>query len=224
MHRLLVVDDERSVLSVFKSVFGKQPDVELLTVATGSEGIDLVKAKRADAVILDVLLPDQQGLDVFSQLREIDPRLPVIFITGGGSSSTAIEAMQLGALDYLTKPLDFAQVKELVGKAFKIRKLMVESIEIDPAVAREATLGDAMIGRCGAMQLVYKAIGRVAAQNVTVLVRGESGTGKELVARALYQHSKRSKGPFLAVNCAAIPETLLESELLGHEKGRIHRC
>ena len=96
---------------------------------------------------------------------------------------------------------------------------MVEAIEIDPSAAREATVGDAMIGRCGAMQVVYKAIGRVAAQNVTVLIRGESGTGKELVARALYQHSKRSKGPFLAVNCAAIPETLLESELFGHEKG-----
>lgn len=219
MQTLLVVDDERSVLSVFKGVFGKQPDAKLLTAASGREGVGLVKTERPDAVILDVLLPDQPGLDVFAQLREIDPRLPVIFITSGGNSGTAIEAMQLGALDYLTKPLDFVQVKELVAKAFKIRRLMVESIEIDPSAARDAPIGDAMIGRCGAMQVVYKAIGRVAAQNVTVLVRGESGTGKELVARALYQHSKRAKGPFLAVNCAAIPETLLESELFGHEKG-----
>ena len=111
MQTLLVIDDERSVLSVFQGVFGKQPDVELLTASSGKEGIEVVKTKRPDAVILDVLLPDQQGLDVFSELREIDPRLPVIFITGGGTSATAIEAMQLGALDYLTKPLDFAQVK-----------------------------------------------------------------------------------------------------------------
>lgn len=219
MQTLLVIDDERSVLGVFKGVYGKQPHVELLTAASGNEGIDLARTRNPDAVILDVLLPDQQGLDVFAQLRKIDSQLPVIFITGGGTGATAIQAMQLGALDYLTKPLDFAQVKELVEKAFKIRRLMVESVQIDPSAAREATVGEAMIGRCGAMQVVYKAIGRVAAQNVTVLIRGESGTGKELVARALYQHSERSRAPFLAVNCAAIPETLLESELFGHEKG-----
>ena len=219
MPKLLIIDDERSVLSVFRGVFGKQSEVDLLTVASGQEAIEVVRSQEPDAAILDVLLPDQAGLDVFAQIREIDPRLPVIFITGGGNSATAIEAMQMGALDYLTKPLDFAQVKEIVGKAFRIRRLMVEAIEIDPTIAREASLGDAMVGRCAAMQVVYKAIGRVAAQNVTVLIRGESGTGKELVARALYQHSKRANGPFLAVNCAAIPETLLESELFGHEKG-----
>jgi two-component system nitrogen regulation response regulator GlnG len=219
MQNLLVIDDERSVLSVFKGVFGKQPDVELSTAASGRDGIAAVKTKSPDAVILDVMLPDQPGLDVFAELRKIDPRLPVIFITAGGNSATAIEAMQQGALDYLTKPLDFVRVKQVVEKAFKIRRLMVESIEIDPSAAREAHVGDAMIGRCGPMQIVYKAIGRVAGQNVTVLVRGESGTGKELVARALYQHSDRAREPFLAVNCAAIPETLLESELFGHEKG-----
>ena len=219
MESLLVIDDERSVLQVFKGVFGKEPNVDLITATTGKQGLKLVRSEEPDAVILDVLLPDQQGLDVFAEVRKIDSRLPVIFITGGGTSATAIEAMQLGALDYLTKPLDFVQVKQLVEKAFKIRKLMVESIEIDPSAARDAPVGEAMIGRCGPMQVVYKAIGRVAAQNVTVLIRGESGTGKELVARALYQHSKRCQAPFLAVNCAAIPETLLESELFGHEKG-----
>ena len=219
MQTLLVVDDERSVLSVFKGIYEKHSDVALLTASSGEEGLKVAQMQQPDAVILDVLLPDQPGLDVFAKLREIDPRLPVIFITGGGTSSTAIDAMQLGALDYLTKPLDFAQVKQLVEKAFKIRRLMVEAIEIDPSTAREATVGDSMIGRCAGMQVVYKAIGRVAAQSVTVLIRGESGTGKELVARALYQHSKRVTGPFLAVNCAAIPETLLESELFGHEKG-----
>lgn len=219
MQKVLVIDDERSVLSVFKGIFGKLPNVQMMTASSGKEGLEIVRREKPDAVILDVQLPDQQGLEVFSDLKQIDARVPVIFITGGGTSATAIEAMQRGALDYLTKPLDFAQVKLLVEKAFKIRRLMVESIEIDPVAAHDAASGDAMIGRCGLMQVIYKAIGRVAAQHVTVLVRGESGTGKELVARALYQHSRRNQCPFLAVNCAAIPEHLLESELFGHEKG-----
>ena len=219
MSKLLVVDDERSVLNLFKGVFGKQEDVELLTASSGGEALEILRTQQPDAVILDVLLPDKQGLEVFAEIREIDPCVPVVFITGGGTSATAIEAMQRGALDYFSKPLDFAHVRQVVDKAFRIRRLMVDSIEIDPKAARDAAVGDAMIGRCGLMQVVYKAIGRVAAQNVTVLIRGESGTGKELVARALYQHSDRRQGPFLAVNCAAIPEHLLESELFGHEKG-----
>jgi len=181
--------------------------------------VRIVKESRPDAVIIDLMLPDAPGLDVYAKIRELDPKLPVVFITAGGTAATAIEAMQQGALDYLSKPLDFAQVKAIVQRAFEIRRLMVESVAIDPATAREAPVGDVLVGRCPAMQLVYKAIGRVAGQNVTVLIRGESGTGKELIARALYQHSARKDGPFLAVNCAAIPETLLESELFGHEKG-----
>ena len=216
---LLVVDDERSILSIFQKLFRENEDVELVTAQTAAEGLQKIRQLQPDAVILDVMLPDQTGLEAFAEIRAADPRLPVIFVTGGGSSATAIEAMQHGALDYLSKPLDFADVRKVVEKAFRIRRVMVEAIEIDPAAPREVALGDAMIGRCPAMQVVYKAIGRVAAQNVTVLIRGESGTGKELIARALYQHSNRSKGPFLAVNCAAIPETLLESELFGHEKG-----
>lgn len=219
MPKLVVADDERSVLSLFSKMFGQVEDIQLFTASTGADVVDIVRMERPDAAILDVMLPDQTGLDVFSTIREIDSRLPVIFITAGGASGTAIEAMQLGAIDYLSKPLDFAEVRQVVEKALRIRRVMVEAIEIDPAAARQAQAGDAMIGRCPAMQLVYKAIGRVAAQNVTVLIRGESGTGKELVARALYQHSNRAKAPFLAVNCAAIPEQLLESELFGHEKG-----
>lgn len=219
MGKLLVIDDERATLSAFSRVFDKQAEVELLTAQTGEAAMDHVVSSSPDAVILDVYLPDQLGLQVFEQIRKVDSQLPVILITGGGDSSMAIEAVQQGALDYLTKPLDFAQVRSLVDKAFRIRKLMVDHVSIDPPKAREATIGESMIGRCGAMQIVYRAIGRVAAQNVTVLIRGESGTGKELIARALYQHSDRAKGPFLAVNCAAIPENLLESELFGHEKG-----
>jgi two-component system nitrogen regulation response regulator GlnG len=204
---------------MFQRAFEKQQDVELLMAADGKEGVRLVQESQPDAVFIDLLLPDEPGLDVYARIRDIDPKLPVVLITAGGTASTAIEAMQQGALDYLSKPLDFTQVKGIVQRAFEIRRVMVEAVEIDPLKAREAPLGDVLVGRCPAMQVVYKAIGRVAGQNVTVLIRGESGTGKELVARALYQHSTRRNGPFLAVNCAAIPETLLESELFGHEKG-----
>ncbi|NIO35500.1 MAG: response regulator [Planctomycetales bacterium] len=219
MPRLLVIDDERSVVHTFQRAFQQQPDVQLLTATDGEQGIRLVQESHPDAVFIDLLLPDEPGLEVYARIREIDPKLPVVLITAGGTASTAIEAMQQGALDYLSKPLDFSQVKAIVQRAFDIRRVMVEAVEIDPLNTRDAPLGDVLVGRCPSMQIVYKAIGRVAAQNVTVLIRGESGTGKELVARALYQHSTRRHGPFLAVNCAAIPETLLESELFGHEKG-----
>jgi two-component system nitrogen regulation response regulator GlnG len=150
--------------------------------------------------------------------------MPIVFITSLASSETAIKAMTLGAFDYLLKPLDIARIRELVGQALEIRRLM--SIPVDvPGSQAQATneapsvRSDTLVGSSAQMQEVYKAIGRVAPQDVTVLVRGESGTGKELVARAVYQHSSRHKGQFLAVNCAAIPDALLESELFGHEKG-----
>jgi two-component system nitrogen regulation response regulator GlnG len=218
MPSLLVVDDEPAVLQLFRRVFHSQ-ECAILTAETAQEGLRRVREEQPDAVVLDVLLPDSSGLDVYAEIRRIDPRLPVIFMTASGASSTAIEAMKLGALDYMVKPLDFAEVRKLVSLGFAIRRLMNDPVEVDAAPESTNSEGDALVGRCHTMQQVYKAIGRVASQNVTVLIRGESGTGKELVARALYQHSNRRSGPFLAVNCAAIPETLLESELFGHEKG-----
>jgi two-component system nitrogen regulation response regulator GlnG len=216
--KLLVIDDEPAVLQLFRRVF-QAPEFAVLTASTAQAGLCRVRDEQPDTVMLDVLLPDSSGLDVFAEVQRIDPKLPVIFMTASGASGTAIEAMKLGALDYLVKPLDFAEVRKLVNRGLEIRRLMNEPVELDAAPESADTEGDALVGHCGSMQQVYKAIGRVASQNVTVLIRGESGTGKELVARALYQYSHRSNGPFLAVNCAAIPETLLESELFGHEKG-----
>src|SRR5262249_4711473 len=133
-------------------------------------------------------------------------------------TDTAIEAMKLGAYEYLLKPLELAQLRQVISRALEISRLMhVPAVVADREPVDERT--DAIIGRCPAMQEVYKAIGRVASQEITVLITGESGTGKELVARAIYQHSRRAAEPFLAINCAAIPEPLLESELFGHEKG-----
>jgi DNA-binding NtrC family response regulator len=216
MPSLLVIDDEPAILHAFRRAF-ERDDVILLTAASGDEGLEQAARHDPDVVVLDINLPDQPGLEVFRQLRERDARVPVIFITGHGTTETAIEAMKLGAFDYLLKPLELASLEELVGRAFEISRLtrVPARTENDPPEAG----ADVLVGGCPPMQEVYKTIGRVAPQDVTVLILGETGTGKELVARAIYQHSRRAAGPFLAVNCAAIPETLLESELFGHEKG-----
>src|SRR3954464_5716574 len=214
---ILVIDDEPSILHAFRRAFG-DPEDSLLTASDGSEGLEQVFRSRPDVVVLDLNLPDMSGLDVCLRIREIDARIPVIFITGQGTTETAIEAMKRGAFDYLLKPLDVARVRELVERAAEISRLM----RMPAMVANEALAqgpADVLVGRSPAMQEVYKAIGLVAPQDLAVLILGESGRGKELVARAVYQHSRRSGGPFLAINCAAIPENLLESELFGHEKG-----
>jgi two-component system nitrogen regulation response regulator GlnG len=214
---LLVIDDEASILHAFRRAF-RDPELTLLTASTGAEGLEMATGQRPDVVILDIQLPDQSGLEIFRQIRQMDARIPVVFITGHGTTDTAIEAMKLGAYDYLLKPLELPQLREVVQRALEISRLM----HIPAVLATDSPIpqrSDVLVGRCPAMQEVYKAIGRVASQDVTVLILGESGTGKELVARAIYQHSRRGQGPFLAINCAAIPETLLESELFGHEKG-----
>jgi nitrogen regulation protein NR(I) len=217
MPTLLVVDDEPSILYFFRQAFC-EPEVTLLTASSAAEGVETVIRDRPDVIILDIDLPDASGLDAFRRVHEIDTRIPVIFITGHGTTATAIEAMRLGAYEYLLKPLELDQLSDLVERAFEISRLMrVPAVISEGGEAKDDS--DALLGRCPAMQEVYKAIGRVAPQDVTVLILGESGTGKELVARAIYHYSDRAKGPFLAINCAAIPETLLESELFGHEKG-----
>lgn len=217
MPTLLVVDDEPSILHFFRRAF-PAGEISLLTASSADEGFELSRSAEPDVIILDVDLAGQSGLELFRRIKELDSRVPVIFITGHGTTATAIEAMQLGAYEYLLKPLELDQLLDLVDRAFEISRLMkVPAVIADEAETAEAP--DALVGRCPAMQAVYKAIGRVASQDVTVLILGESGTGKELVARAIYHYSRRAKGPFLAVNCAAIPDALLESELFGHEKG-----
>jgi two-component system nitrogen regulation response regulator GlnG len=217
MPTLLIVDDEPSILAAFRRAY-RDSDVKLETAETAAEGLDRARQCVPDVIILDVQLPDMSGLEAMRHFYEADPKCPVIFITGKSTTDTAIQAMKLGAFEYLLKPLELSGLRQLISKALEIRRLMHV-----PAVVIEDEAGDdradAIVGRSTAMQKVYKDIGRVATQDVTVLITGESGTGKELVARALYQHSKRANAPFLAINCAAIPEQLLESELFGHEKG-----
>ena len=217
MPKLLVVDDESSIRLSIKAVFSRT-DVTVVGAETAEEAMRLAVEHSPDVILLDIKLGTESGLDVFHGLRRIDPRCFIIFITGFGTTDTAIEAMKLGAYDYLTKPLDASQLKRVVEQALAISQLVHVPAIIDEG-ERPEDKPDRLIGSGAAMQNVCKQIGRVAPQDVNVLILGESGTGKELVARAIYHHSRRSQASLLAINCAAIPESLLESELFGHERG-----
>src|SRR5437660_5775548 len=218
MAQLLLIDDNPALIPEQVRHAFPAPEHRVEVAGTGAEGLQRIGAQPPDVILLDLRLPDQSGLDVYQQIRQIDARIPVIFVTMAKGADAAIEAMKQGAYDYLFKPLDLHQLRKVVGEAVEVARRMRA-----PAVVAEdsadADVEGAIVGGCPAMREVYKAIGRVAAQNVPVLITGESGTGKELVARAVYQHGPRAKALFLVLNCAAIPETLLESELFGHEKG-----
>ncbi|MCA9026871.1 MAG: sigma-54-dependent Fis family transcriptional regulator [Planctomycetaceae bacterium] len=218
MQKLLVIDDESAILHAFERAFANE-EINLLTAQTAAEGEAIFATERPDVVVLDLRLPDKSGLECFEQLHSLDPRTPVIFITGHGTVETAIQATKLGAYDYLFKPLELDQLREVLDKAFQLSRM----IRVQPVVPGSDDVSgsreDTIVGRCAAMMEVYQAIGRVAPQNITVLLLGESGTGKEIVAQAIYHHSARANGPFQAINCAAIPDTLLESEIFGHERG-----
>jgi two-component system, NtrC family, nitrogen regulation response regulator GlnG len=211
---LLVIDDEESVRYSFRRIFGKE-GMTVLTAPTAAEGLEAVREQQPDVVVLDIQLPDRSGLDVFHDIHALDAKRPVIFITAHGTADTAIEAMKGGAFDYLVKPLDVERLGQIIERAFEAARLM----HVPAVLPAEEPAADRILGRAPAMQEMSKLIGRAAPQDVNVLILGESGSGKELVARALYSHSRRADEPFLAINCAAIPEALLESELFGHEEG-----
>ncbi len=216
MSKILVVDDERSVLAAFHEIL-KDRGHEVVTATRGEEALDAIQARDFELVVMDVHLPGISGLEALRRIKSLRPKLPIIMMTGRGTMNTAIEATKTGAFDYHLKPLDPAEILRTIDKALESSRLARQPVVFDTDASTAG--GDAMIGQSPAMQEVYKTIGHVAATDATVLVRGESGTGKELVARAVYQHSGRSRAPLLVVNCAAIPETLLESELFGHEQG-----
>jgi nitrogen regulation protein NR(I) len=184
----------------------------------GAEALERFFAENPDLVVMDIKMPGQSGLDVLKQIKERDAKALVILMTAFGTTETAIEAMKFGAFDYILKPFDIPQMRNLVERALEISRMMKKIVSYPDRPEAEVA-GEAIVGSSPAMQQIYKMIGQVAPTGVTVLLRGESGTGKELVARAIYHHSSRADKPFLPVNCATIPETLLESELFGHEKG-----
>src|ERR1039457_1173726 len=217
MSKLLLIDDEEDVQYSFRRIFDS-PDVELTTASSGEEGLKLIPEIKPDLVIMDIRMGGISGMETLRRIRQMDSKLLVILMTAYGTTQTAIEAMKLGAYDYLLKPFDALKLKEIVANALKAARDMKQVVSYQPLLESEDyELG--IVGRSEPMQQVFKLIGQVAASDATALVTGESGTGKELVARAIYHHSNRSQQPFLTVNCAAIPEQLLESELFGHERG-----
>jgi DNA-binding NtrC family response regulator len=190
---------------------------QVVTAPSGDGALERIRSDCPDLIVTDLCMPGMSGLDTFREIRAINAKLPVIVMTGKGTMDTAIEATKLGAFDYQVKPFEPQSMIDAIERALESVRLMQRSVELNPGAPPAAA--DALVGDCVEMQEVFKAIGRVAATDATVLIHGESGTGKELIARAIYQHSLRTEAPLLVVNCVALPESLLESELFGHERG-----
>ena len=226
MSKLLLIDDEPDMENAFRAFLRNlgAPDVELTSASSGEEGLRLIPQLKPDLVILDRRMGGIDGLETLRRIRQMDPKLPVIFVTAFGTTRTAIEAMKLGAYDYLLKPFDQPKLKEVILSALKAAREMREGSRYDferkdRPVLQPEDLESKIVGQSEPMRQVFKLIGQFAGTDTTVLITGESGTGKELVAREIHEHSRRQAKEFLAVNCAAIPEQLLESELFGHERG-----
>ncbi len=216
MSTILIIDDDDQLRKSFERLL-REEGYTVESAASGEAGLKIIGNQVPDLVILDIRLPGMSGLETFKRVHEIESKLPVIMMTAYGTTESAIEATKQGAFDYILKPFEIPDMLSVIGQALEAGRFMRSPVALD--AAPQKALREAIIGRSKAMQDVYKSVGRVATTDATVLIRGESGTGKELVARAIYQHSLRAEKPFLVINCVAIPENLLESELFGYERG-----
>ncbi|HOG45028.1 MAG TPA: sigma-54 dependent transcriptional regulator [Anaerolineae bacterium] len=218
-HTVLIVDDDPPIREML-SDFLKEEGYDTLVASDGASALHTLRhsAERINLALLDMRLPDVQGLEILRAMAEKGMELPVIVMTAHGTSSTAIHSMQLGAYDYLTKPIDLNQLGLTIRRLLEHHAL-AQQVKSLQTKLNEYLIHERIVGSSPAMQEVYKLIGRVAASDATVLISGETGSGKELVAEAIHENSARADQPLIKVNCAALPETLLESELFGHEKG-----
>lgn len=217
MSKILVVDDESSIRFAFEQFLEDEGCTPLLAPDAES-ALELIQKEGPEIVFLDYRLPGKDGLDLLEEIRGIDSNISVVFMTAFGAMDVAIKAMQLGAYEYLTKPLDLDKIRLLIHRILEGKKSL-RNLEKETDTSRSRASLDKMVGKGPAMQEIFKMIGLLTTQDVTVLITGESGVGKELVARAIHENSPRGRHPFVAVNCGAMPENLLEAEMFGHEKG-----
>jgi len=221
MDRIFIVDDDEGLIHFLSRLFEKQ-GYEASSASDGASALERLSKERFDLILLDYKMPGLSGLDTLKQIRAAHYKTPVIIITAYGTTETAIETMKHGAYDYLLKPFDTEELKRIVADALEVNRLMKQVVSFPRSLGKVAPSdkGSArIVGSSKKMQEVFKLIGQVAEKDVTILITGESGTGKELVARAIYHHGARKERPFLAINCAALPDPLFESELFGHERG-----
>ena len=216
-HRILVVDDEASHRKMIEAVLSAE-GYEVAQAEDGREAISAIEYRFYDLIIMDVRMPNVDGIEALQKIKHISPDIPIIIMTAYASVGTAVEALKSGAYDYLIKPLDIDELKILVDKALRYKQLEQENLYLKERLQDRFDFSS-IIGRSPAMKKLFETMALVAPSEATVLIVGESGTGKELIANAIHQNSPRKDMPFIKVNCAALPETLLESELFGHEKG-----
>lgn len=222
MEKILLIDDDDGLIH-FLSRFFTRKGYAVEACSGGRAAVDTISRENFDLILLDYKMPDLNGLDTLAAIRAVEVKTPVIMMTAYGTTDLAIEAMKRGAYDYLVKPFERRELSRITAEALDVNRRMKEIVRFPDADPSHPSLPDQtglqIIGNSRMMRDVYKLIGQIAEKDVSVLITGESGTGKELAARAIYHHSRRSEKPFIAVNCAAIPESLFESELFGHERG-----
>ena len=214
---ILIVDDDPALLQSLKEILEAE-GYEVATAADGEQGLALIKEQAFDLVLSDLALPGLDGMELLKYLRREQPACPCIIITGFGSITNAVTAMRHGAYDYFTKPVDPTELRLVVGRALEHRRLKWENLHLKKQLQRRFGFAN-MVGNSDPITKVFELIRKVAESDSNVLILGESGTGKELIAHAIHYNSPRTEGPLIPVNCAAIPEELLESELFGHERG-----